>query len=76
MPGTASGVGYGQSNRFERIGFGTFTVIPPSALIRSLKSAKLTTTTWLMSRPVNVRIVLIASAGPPIWNAALIFCVP
>ncbi len=67
---------YGQSNRFERIGSGTFTSIPPSASIRSLKSAKLITITWSISSPVNWRIVRIASAGPPIWNAALIFCVP
>ena len=65
----------GQSNRFERIGFGTVTSMPPSASIRSLKSAKLTTITWLTSIPVNCRIVRIASAGPPIWNAALIFWV-
>ena len=69
-------VGYGQSNRFERIGLGTFTSIPPSVSIRSLKSAKLTTITWLIGTPVKSWIVRIASAGPPIWNAALIFCVP
>ena len=68
-------VEYGQANRFERIGAGTFTVMPPSALTRSLKSAKLMTTTWLIGRPVNWCTVRIASAGPPICIAALIFCV-
>ena len=67
---------YGQSKRSERIGFGTSIVIPPSRSISSLKSAKFTTTTWLIGMPMKSWIVLIASAGPPICIAALIFCVP
>ena len=41
-----------------------------------MKSAKFTTTTWLIGMPTKAWIVLIASAGPPICIAALIFCVP
>ncbi len=60
-------VGYGQSNRFERIASGTLIVIPPSASIRSLKLLKSTTTAWSIGTPVNSLTVLIARAAPPAW---------
>ena len=66
----------GQSKRSETIRFGTSMVTPPSASIRSLKSVKLTTTTWLIGSPVRSCTVRIASAGPPDCIAALIFAVP
>ena len=64
---------YGQSNLFERIGFGTFTSMPPIASISSLNPSKSTTTTWSIGRPVSALTVASVSAGPPIWFAALIF---
>ena len=44
---------YGQSKRFERIGFGTFTSMPPTASMRSLNPSKSTTTTWSIGSPVE-----------------------
>ena len=46
--------------------------MPPIASMRSGKSAKLTTTTWLTSTPVYASTVWIASAVPPKANAPLI----
>ena len=64
---------YGQSKRFERIAFGTFTSMPPIASMSSSNPSKSTTTTWSMGRPVSAFTVASVSAGPPIWFAALIF---
>ena len=67
---------YGQSNLFERIGFGTFTSTPPSASISSRNPSKSKTTTWWIGSPVSPRTVASVSAGPPSWFAALIFPEP
>ena len=69
---------YGQSNRFERMFSGTFTVIPPTASISFSNWLKSTTTTWLIGRafPTSASIVRTASCGPPNCIAALIFCWP
>ena len=67
---------YGQSNLFERILRGTSTSIPPTASTSSSKRSKSTKTTWLTSRPVRSLTVRSASAGPPIWFAALILASP
>ena len=67
---------YGQSKRFERMFSGTSISIPPTSSMSCLKLPKSTVTTWLTGRPVKWRTVLIASAGPPIWNAALILLSP
>ena len=44
---------YGQSKRFERIGFGTTTSMPPTESISSRKRSKLTTAMWFTSSPVR-----------------------
>ena len=67
---------YGQSNLFERMGFGTFTSMPPRASISSRNPSKSTTTTWWIGNPVSLRTVSMVSAGPPNWFAALTFDVP
>ena len=51
----------------------TSTVMPPSVSITPLKSSKSTIAMWFTSSPVSCSIVRSASAGPPIWNALLIF---
>ena len=79
QPGQASqraAVLYGQSNLFERIRRGTSTSIPPTASMSSSNRSKSTNATWLTSSPVSSFTVRSASAGPPIWFAALIFAVP
>ncbi len=66
---------YGQSNRFDWIGFGTSTVMPPISSITFLNWLKSTIAMWLTCRLVSASTVLIASAGPPNWYAALMrFC--
>ena len=69
---------YGQSKRFERIGCGTSTSMPPTASISAWKSCMSTTTTWFTwsSCPKSAFAVWIASFGPPSCIAALIFCSP
>ena len=64
-------VPYGQSN-FDRIGPLTVTSMPPILSIRSLNSAKLTTTRWLTGMSVYAETVRAASRGPPTWKAVLI----
>ena len=69
---------YGQSKRFERMFCGTLTSMPPTASISCWNAAMSTTTTWFTcsSGPKSASAVLIASFGPPICIAALIFCSP
>ena len=73
-----SDVLYGQSNLFDRMFSGTFTVIPPTASISFSNWLKSTITTWLtgMDLPRSASSVCTASFGPPNCIAALIFCWP
>ncbi len=68
-------VGYGQSNRLERMFSGTFTSIPPTASISFTNDPKSTTTTWFTCscEPSRSFTVWMASFGPPACIAALIF---
>ena len=74
----ASCAEYGQSNLFERMLSGTLMSMPPTASISVMNDAKSTITTWLTCRPGRraASAVWIASFGPPICIAALIFCSP
>src|ERR1700751_605878 len=69
---------YGQSNRFERMFSGTFTVIPPTASMSFSNWLKWRITTWLIGKdvPRSLSSVWIASFGPPSCIAALIFSWP
>ena len=66
----------GQSNLFERIGFGTSTVDPAEVVDQLLELGEVDERDVVDRIPVSCRIVLTASRGPPNWYAALIFCVP
>ena len=56
---------------------GTFTVMPPTASISFSNEPKSTMTTWLIGSPAEESsTVWIASFGPPICIAALIFWSP
>ena len=69
-------VAYGQSNRFERIGFGTSTSMPPSASITVAEVVEVDEHDVVRADPGQRAIVFIASAGPPSWKAALILFAP
>ena len=68
-------VEYGQSKRLERMFSGTLTSMPPTASISFWNEPKSTTTTWLIGswEPRRSSTVWIASLGPPICIAELIF---
>src|SRR5215471_2013758 len=71
-------LGYGQSNRFERMFSGTLTVIPPTASINFSNWLKSTITTWLIGSalPTSASTVRTASFGPPTCMAVLILFSP
>ena len=58
---------YGQSNWFERIGFGTFDVDPAERVDQLLEAVEVDDDDVVHGRPVSSRTVAIASAGPPNW---------
>ena len=67
---------YGQSNLFDRIFRGTSTSIPPTASTKLLEAVEVDEDHVVDVEAGEVMTVRSASAGPPIWFAALILASP